>query len=261
MNLKYYQVDAFTSQQFKGNPAGVIFSDISDTVLMQKIAFENNLSEPAFISEIDNEFYIRWFTPYCEVDLCGHATLASAFIFFNYIDSNKDTFKANSKSGELRVTKNSSMYYLDFPIDELNEYKNMKLIEEVFNEKPEAILMGRHDILAIFKNENTIKNLKPNFSLMCDIDVRGFIASAEGNDVDFVSRCFFPITGINEDPVTGSAHTTLIPYWFNRLNKNNMMAKQLSERGGLLDCSIKDDRVFIGGQAVLYFSGTIEIKS
>ena len=261
MNLKYYQVDAFTSQQFKGNPAGVIFSDISDTVLMQKIAFENNLSETAFISEIDNEFYIRWFTPYCEVDLCGHATLASAFIFFNYIDSNKDIFKANSKSGEVRVTKNSSMYYLDFPVDKLNEYKNMQLIEEVFNEKPEAVLMGRHDILAIFNNENTIKNLKPNFSLMCDIDVRGFIASAVANDVDFVSRCFFPITGINEDPVTGSAHTTLIPYWSNRLNKNNMMAKQISERGGLLDCSIKDDRVFIGGQAVLYFSGTIEIKS
>ena len=134
-------------------------------------------------------------------------------------------------------------------------------IEDVFNEKPEAVLMGRHDILAIFNNENTIQNLKPNFSLMCDIDVRGFIASAEANDVDFVSRCFFPITGINEDPVTGSAHTTLIPYWSNRLNKNNMMAKQISERGGLLDCSIKDDRVFIGGQAVLYFSGTIEIKS
>ena len=248
MKFKYYQVDAFTDKVFKGNPAGVIFSDIDDKKLMQKIAFENNLSETAFVSKINNEYYIRWFAPLCEVDLCGHATLASAFIFFNYIDKNASEFCVNSKSGLLIVRRDNNKYYLDFPLDILNTYEDFNFIELALGFRPDELFLGRDDILAIFKDESIIKNITPDFNLLSSISNRGVIASAKSHDVDFVSRCFFPSTGVNEDPVTGSAHTTLLPYWSSRLNKKDMIAKQISQRGGLLYCSVDNNRAIIRGE-------------
>ena len=261
MKFKYYQVDAFTDKVFKGNPAGVIFSDIDDKKLMQKIAFENNLSETAFVAKINNEYYIRWFAPLCEVDLCGHATLASAFIFFNYIDKNASEFCVSSKSGILIVRRDNNKYYLDFPLDILNTYEDFNFIELALGHRPQELFQGRDDILAIFKNESVIKDMTPDFNLLSSISNRGVIASAKSHDVDFVSRCFFPSTGVKEDPVTGSAHTTLLPYWSSRLDKKDMIAKQISQRGGLLYCSVDNKRAIIGGEAILFLTGEIEIKS
>lgn len=260
MKYKYYQVDAFASEVFKGNPAGVIFSEINDEQLMQKIAFENNLSETAFISQRNNEYFIRWFAPLCEVNLCGHATLAAAYIFFNYIDKNAQEFCVNSKSGKLKVTKNEDRYFLDFPQDNLKPYDDFDLIEKVVGIKPKEIFRGRDDILAIFDNELDIHDINPNFEMLSDITTRGLIVSAQSKEYDFISRCFFPGAGVNEDPVTGSAHTTLVPYWTKILNKRNLLAKQVSERGGLLYCEMSSDRVIIGGSAVLFLIGEIELN-
>jgi len=260
MKYKYYQVDAFTNEPFKGNPAGVIFANIENEELMQKIAFENNLSETAFISQRNNEYFIRWFAPLCEVNLCGHATLAAAHIFFNYIDKNAQEFCVNSKSGKLKVTKNEDRYFLDFPQDNLKSYDDFDLIEKVVGIKPKELFKGRDDILAIFDNELDIHDINPNFEILSDITTRGLIVSAQSKEYDFISRCFFPGAGVNEDPVTGSAHTTLVPYWTEVLNKRNLLAKQVSERGGLLYCEMSSDRVIIGGSAVLFLIGEIELN-
>ena len=263
MKLKYYQVDAFTENVFKGNPAGVIFSDLNDEILMQKIAFENNLSETAFISKVNNEFFIRWFTPLCEVELCGHATLASAFVFFNYIDKNATKFVVNSKSGFLEVNKNSDdLLCMNFPLDSINKLdSNLPEIEFFLGQKPNEIYKGKVDYLCIFDDESDIINLKPNFSSSISIKSRGIIVTAKSEKYDFVSRCFFPQTGVDEDPVTGSAHTTLMPYWSNILNKTNLIAKQISQRGGILKCKLVNDRVIISGKAVLFLEGEIILNS
>jgi len=262
MKLKYYQVDAFTESVFKGNPAGIIFSDLNDETLMQKIAFENNLSETAFISKKNNEYFIRWFTPYCEVDLCGHATLASAYIYFNHIDKNSNKFIVNSKSGYLNVTKNKDTFSLNFPADTIDEVVSiLPEIDFFLGQKPDKIFKGRDDYLCIFDNETKVANLRPNFSSSTSINSRGIIASAKSNKYDFVSRCFFPQAGVNEDPVTGSAHTTLIPYWSKILNKTSLIAKQISQRGGILECELENDRVIISGKAVLFLEGEITLNS
>ena len=259
MKYKYYQVDAFTDKIFKGNPAGVIFANINDDELMQKIAFENNLSETAFVSKINDEFFIRWFAPLCEVNLCGHATLASAFIFFNFIDRDATEFYVNSKSGTLKVTKNSNKYFLDFPLDEIKPYSDYDLIENIVGLRPIDLYQGRDDILAIFENESDIYNVNPKFNLLADINSRGLIVTGPSKEYDFISRCFFPGAGVNEDPVTGSAHTTLIPYWSKVLNKSKMLAKQVSQRGGILHCDISGERAIIGGEAVLFLIGEIDL--
>ena len=259
MKYKYYQVDAFTNQPFGGNPAGVIFANIEDEQLMQKIAFENNLSETAFISKTNNEYFIRWFAPLCEVNLCGHATLASAYVFFNFIDKDATEFCLNSKSGVLKVTKKNNKYFLDFPKDELKPYGDYDLIEKIVGIRPIDLHQGRDDILAIYDTEADIHEITPNFNLLADISSRGLIVSAHSKEYDFISRCFFPGTGVNEDPVTGSAHTTLIPYWSKVLNKTKMLAKQVSQRGGILHCDISGDRVIIGGEAVLFLIGEIDL--
>jgi PhzF family phenazine biosynthesis protein len=259
MKYKYYQVDAFTNQPFEGNPAGVIFANIEDEQLMQKIAFENNLSETAFISKTNNEYYIRWFAPLCEVNLCGHATLASAYVFFNFIDKDATEFCLNSKSGVLKVTKKNNKYFLDFPKDELKPYGDYDLVEKVVGKRPIDLYHGRDDILAIYDIEADIHEIIPNFNLLADISSRGLIVSAQSKEYDFISRCFFPGAGVNEDPVTGSAHTTLIPYWSKVLNKTKMLAKQVSQRGGILHCDISGDRVIIGGEAVLFLIGEIDL--
>ena len=258
MNIPIYYIDAFADKLFSGNPAAVIFSDIDDGDLMQKIAQENNLSETAFIREESGAFLIRWFAPSCEIDLCGHATLASAFVYFNFINKLADEFIVNSKTNEqLKVNVSGDLLLLDFPKDVLRINSMHEEILGVLGVPPIELYEGRDDILAILDNEALVKSLKPDFSLLKNINKRGLIVSAEGSDCDFVSRCFFPSTGVDEDPVTGSAHTTLTPYWSNRLGKKKLHAKQLSERGGVLYCEEKKSRVIIGGKAVKYMQGNI----
>lgn len=260
MSTPIYYVDAFTDKLFSGNPAAVIFSQIKDEQLMQKIAAENNLSETAFIREENGIFYIRWFAPLCEIDLCGHATLASAFIFFKYIKPESSVFEVHSqKNGILKVTKKNNLLVLDFPKDSLSKYNEFSLIEEIINTNPLELYKGRDDVLAIVESEDSVRSLDINFELLNKINARGLIVSARGTKSDFVSRFFAPSAGVNEDPVTGSAHTTLIPYWSNKLDKTSMHAEQLSERGGVLYCEDKNDRVLIGGNAIEYLKGEINI--
>lgn len=260
MSTPIYYVDAFTDKLFSGNPAAVIFSQIKDEQLMQKIAAENNLSETAFIREENGIFHIRWFAPLCEIDLCGHATLASAYIFFKYIKPESSMFEVQSlKNGILKVTKKNNLLVLDFPKDSLSQYNEFSLIEEIININPIELYRGRDDVLAIVESEDSVRNLDINFELLNKINARGLIVSAEGTKSDFVSRFFAPSAGVNEDPVTGSAHTTLIPYWSNKLGKTSMHAEQLSERGGILYCEDKNDRVLIGGNAIEYLKGEINI--
>jgi len=260
MSVPIHYVDAFTDKLFSGNPAAVIFSDINDENLMQKIAAENNLSETAFIRNDSRNYHIRWFAPLCEIDLCGHATLASAYIYFKYINPESSQFKVQSlKNGVLKVTKKDDLLILDFPKDSLNKYDDKKFIEKIVNSKVIDLYKGRDDVLAIVEYENDIKDLNINLQLLNNLSARGLIVSARGVDCDFVSRFFAPSAGVNEDPVTGSAHTSLIPYWSERLNKTSLIAQQLSERGGVLFCEDKGDRVLIGGRAVEYLKGEINI--
>ena len=260
MSIPIYYVDAFTDRLFSGNPAAVVFSDIEDEKLMQKIAAENNLSETAFIKKVNGQYQIRWFAPLCEIDLCGHATLASAFIYFKYINQESSQFEVQSlKNGALKVTKKDDLLVLDFPKDLLNKYDDNKFIEEIINSKVIDLYKGRDDVLAIVESEYDIKDLNINLQLLNNLSARGLIVSARGKNCDFVSRFFAPSAGVIEDPVTGSAHTSLIPYWSERLNKTSLTAQQLSERGGVLYCEDKGDRVLIGGKAVEYLKGEISI--
>jgi PhzF family phenazine biosynthesis protein len=261
MELKMYQVDAFASKLFSGNPAAVVIleSPLSEG-LMQSIALENNLSETAFININESPIPIRWFTPTLEVNLCGHATMASAKILFEHfpnITGNEISF--SSKSGILKVTKNAEDICLNFPADDPESQEMDTLFAEALGESPIKILRGTDDFLAVFETEHQIQTMNPDFTKLAKINSRGVVISAPGNDVDFVSRCFFPQTGVDEDPVTGSAHTMLIPYWAKQLDKIEFKAHQLSARGGVLDCKLINDRVLISGKSVIYFEGMISI--
>ena len=258
MKFDVYFVDAFTSETFSGNPAAVIFSDISDEVLMQNIAAENNLSETAFINLSNNG--IRWFSPTCEVNLCGHATLASAFIYFNYLDNSKESIVLNSASGELKVYKKNKYLQLDFPKDKFERVDMVEKVRIATGVKPIETYIGDINLFAVYENEEVISNIQPDFDAVSKLDGQGLIISSSSNQYDFVSRYFCPKFGINEDPVTGSAHTTLIPYWSEKFGKDSLTAKQVSKRGGELFCQNKEDRVLIGGNAVLYMKGIIEIS-
>ena len=256
-----YQVDAFASKLFSGNPAAVVIleSPLSED-LMQSIALENNLSETAFININESPIPIRWFTPTLEVDLCGHATMASAKIIFEHFpDIAGSEISFSSKSGILKVSKNAENICLNFPVDDPEPQKMDAFFAEALGEPPIEILRGTDDFLAVFKTEQQIQAMKPDFTKLAKINSRGVVISAPGNDVDFVSRCFFPQTGVDEDPVTGSAHTMLIPYWAKQLDKIQFKAHQLSARGGVLDCNLINDRVLISGKSVIYFEGMISI--
>tara|TARA_B100001093_G_scaffold45914_1_gene39061 strand:+ start:307 stop:1092 length:786 start_codon:yes stop_codon:yes gene_type:complete len=261
MTTPIYYVDAFADQLFSGNPAAVIFSQINDAHLMQHIAAENNLSETAFIRESNGKLFIRWFAPSCEIDLCGHATLASAFIFFKYINKvSSNIFEVScAKHGNLKVYKKNNYYYLDFPRDHLIREETSPLIESAIGHKLNNLYRGRDDYLVKLKSENQIIGLKPDFSILKEINARGLIVTAPGDDCDFVSRCFFPSTGVDEDPVTGSAHTSLVPFWAEITGKKKFNAKQLSSRGGKLFCELEGSRVLIGGKVLEYMKGTINI--
>ena len=261
MKLKMYQVDAFANKLFSGNPAAVVIleSPLKDDV-MQSIAAENNLSETAFVSINENRFSIRWFTPSTEVDLCGHATLASARILFEYYPSlSGEEINFDSKSGNLKVTKGIGGLCLNFPADYPIEAESSSLFFEILGIEPLKLLRGKDDYLAVFRNQQQVEEIQPKFYLLKKLDARGLVISAPGDEVDFVSRCFYPEAGIEEDPVTGSAHTMLTTYWAAELNKNELDAHQLSKRGGKLNCSLANERVLISGDSVIYFEGTISI--
>lgn len=257
--MKIYQIDAFTKSVFSGNPAAVCPPEqwLSDEI-MQKIAAENNLAETAFYVKNGNKYEIRWFTPQTEVDLCGHATLASAYVLFHYENHSDTTITFYSpRSGDLEVTKDGDLLSLNFPTDTLEPITLTNEILDAFDVKPKLAFKGKTDYMLIFNTEEEILNLKPNFDKISKLNVRGVIVTAKGNTTDFVSRFFAPQSGINEDPVTGSAHTTLIPYWAKELNKTVLSAIQLSERKGYLDCELLDNRVRISGYAKCYLIGDL----
>ncbi|PXV66348.1 PhzF family phenazine biosynthesis protein [Dysgonomonas alginatilytica] len=259
MEQRIYQIDAFTDKVFSGNPAAVcpLNKWLSDSV-MQKIAMENNLAETVFYVKQDNHYEIRWFTPSVEVDLCGHATLAAAFVLFNYESYKENIIHFYSpRSGNLTVAKQGELLTLNFPTDVFESIPLTNELTDVFNITPEFAFRGKTDYLLVFTNEEQIKQLIPRFDRISKLDGRGVIVTAKGDEVDFVSRFFAPQSGIAEDPVTGSAHTTLTPYWSDILGKDELTAIQLSERRGYLKCKYLNDRVEISGQARMYLKGEI----
>jgi PhzF family phenazine biosynthesis protein len=260
MKLTIYQVDAFTKEVFRGNPAAICpLESWLDAELMQRIALENNLSETAFFVKKDDVYEIRWFTPTFEIDLCGHATLASAFVIFEILKLETETVKFHShKSGELSVEKNGDLFVLDFPSRPVAKAEIPEGLIEALGKEPKEVFKAR-DYFLVYETEQEILDIAPNFSKLIEIDAHGFIVTAKGEDSDFVSRFFAPEVGVFEDPVTGSAHCNLIPFWAERLGKTEMFAKQISQRGGELFCSLNGDRVKIGGNAVLYLKGEIYI--
>ena len=257
MKIPYYQIDAFTSHLFSGNPAGVCLLDewIEDSTL-QAIAAENNLSETAFLVPSGKEFTIKWFTPKVEVDLCGHATLASAFVVFNYVDSSRDRVCFESMSGLLTVKREHDILSMDFPSHTPTPCSAPDDLIAGMRIEPRDVFRSK-DYLVLYDSEEDIKSLRPNMEKLVRLDGLGVIATAPGSTCDFVSRFFAPSVGIPEDPVTGSAHCTLIPYWALKTGKTQFHARQLSERGGELFCEHLGDRVAIAGRAVTYLEGTI----
>lgn len=259
MKQKIFQVDAFTSSVFGGNPAGVCpLNEWLDSEIMQNIAAENNLAETAFFVNKGTFFDLRWFTPEIEIDLCGHATLASGHILFNHMGFQGDEILFQSRSGPLKVIRNGDLFTLDFPASNNLPVKQFEELSEGLNATPLEVVKSR-DYLALFKSENDISKVQPDFSKLKELDALGIIITAPGDNSDFVSRFFAPAAGINEDPVTGSAHTMLIPFWAERLRKNKLHAYQISKRGGELWCELVNDRVLISGQAVTYLEGEITI--
>ncbi len=259
--IPIYQVDAFTHRPFSGNPAAVcVLADPVSEEAMQNIAMENNLAETAFITRGSDEWLIRWFTPVTEVDLCGHATLASAYVVLYILEPQSDKVVFRSRvMGNLIVRKKGDLLELDFPADELHGCIVPDLIRESIGNAPLECHMGRTDYLLLYGSESDILSLNPDFRKLALADGRGVIVTAPGSDVDFVSRFFAPQAGIDEDPVTGSAHTTLTPFWSARLGKKTLTARQLSPRGGLLGCTLLSDRTLIAGRAILYLKGEIYV--
>jgi len=260
--MNYYVVDAFSDKLFSGNQAGVCLLDewLKDET-MQKIAAENNLAETAFVLKRNNYYDLRWFTPETEMDLCGHATLASAFVVANFLDKGISAMDFHTKSGVLPVKKIGELFEMDFPSRKPEKIDITSLMEQAVGVPVLEAHMSR-DMLLLLDNEEQVKNLCPDMSLVAKLpDCFALIVTAKGDSADFVSRFFAPNAGIPEDPVTGSAHSTLIPFWAERLNKDKMNAKQLSKRGGTLYCQNCGDRVKISGRAVLYLQGVIFLDS
>jgi PhzF family phenazine biosynthesis protein len=259
MKLPYYEVSAFTANPFGGNPAGVCPLDawLPDSAL-QGIAANNNLAETAFTVPRGNEFDLRWFTPAVEMDLCGHATLAAAFVLFSERGFKGDQVRFHSRSGVLAVYRNSDRLTLDFPSRPPAPTDLPEALARGLGALPKEVLKSR-DYLAVFASEAEVRDLKPDFAKLKTLDCLGIIVTAPGTDCDFVSRFFAPGAGVDEDPVTGSAHCTLIPYWSSRLGKTKLFARQISARGGELFCELTGERVRIGGRAVTYLRGEIEI--
>lgn len=260
MKLPIYQADAFADSIFRGNPAAIVPLEnwLSDE-LMQHIAAENNLSETAFFVKQDEVYHLRWFTPKVEVDLCGHATLAAAHILFTELEVTAEQIRFNTRSGILTVHKSKKGYMMDFPAENMPRVQEPPQLFEALGIPRTPYTYQSDDILVVLGSEQEVASLKPNFSLLKEMDARGVIVTAPGNTVDFVSRFFAPRVGVSEDPVTGSAHTKLAPLWAKTLGKNKLVARQISERGGTLELHVKGERVEIYGQAVTYLKGEIYI--
>ncbi|MCW9026443.1 MAG: PhzF family phenazine biosynthesis protein [Thiovulaceae bacterium] len=259
MTLDMYQIDAFASKVFDGNPAAVIpLQEWLDDTLMQKIAQENNLSETVFFVKEGKSYHIRWFTPNTEVDMCGHATLASAYVLFEVLGFKGDVIEFNSKSGILKVKKEDKKYVMDFPIQTIDKCEIPKKIIDAFDKTPIECYKSM-DYLVVFENEQDILDAKVNLQLLKELDLRGVIITSKSSNYDFVCRFFAPSHGIDEDPVTGSAYTQLVPFWRDKLNKNTFASKQISQRGGEVFCKLDADRVEISGEAVKYLEGKIEV--
>jgi len=260
MKIPIYQIDAFSGRVFSGNPAAVCPLEewLEDSVL-QGIALENNLSETAFfVSENSDEYHIRWFTPVTEVDLCGHATLAAGFVVLNNLDQSLDQVAFKSRSGRLVVARDGELLSMDFPSQRPLPCDIPRALIEGLGREPIDVQCSE-DYLALFSSEKDVLDLNPDIRKLIELDRRGVIVTAKGNEVDFVSRFFAPKFGINEDPVTGSAHCALTPYWAKKLNKKDLHARQVSPRGGELFCKDRDDRVVIAGQAVQFMYGHITV--
>jgi predicted PhzF superfamily epimerase YddE/YHI9 len=263
MRLPIYQVDAFTDKLFGGNPAAVcpLESFLPDAT-MQAIAAENNLSETAFLVGEGGEYLLRWFTPMVEVDLCGHATLASAHVVFDFLEPGRDSVCFRTlKAGTLEVSRRAGLMVMDFPARPAMPCEPPPGLLAALGGTPHDVLRAR-DHLVVYGSAAEIAALEPDLAALAAVDCWAAIVTAPGEDgIDFVSRFFAPAQGVPEDPVTGSAHTTLVPYWAKSLGKNFLTARQLSRRGGLLHCSLNGERVDIGGYAVTYLTGHMELQN
>jgi PhzF family phenazine biosynthesis protein len=250
MKLRQYQVDAFATRAFEGNPAAVCpLARWLDDDLLQAIAEENNLSETAFFMPSDNGFRLRWFTPASEVDLCGHATLATAHVLFEHLGHAGPVIAFETRSGVLTVRRKGNLLEMDFPASPPTPYAGFELLSRALGRQPLEVLRA-DDYMAVFNDDATVRGIAPDFALLRTLDLRGVIVTAPGGSDDFVSRFFAPRLGVPEDPVTGSAHCTLAPYWAGRLGKQRLSARQVSKRGGSLTCELKGDRVLLSGAAV-----------
>ncbi len=260
MKLKQYQVDAFANKVFEGNPAAVCPLDdwLADD-LMQAIAAENNLAETAFFVQEGDDYRIRWFTPKAEVDLCGHATLASAFVLFNELAYQGATITFNSRSGPLIVAQNHDYFEMDFPNEKPSPCELPFNIAEALgldDDQVQQCFLGG-DLIVQLTSEHAVYEAQPNLAQISQINARGLIITAISSRYDFVNRCFFPNLGIDEDPVTGSAFTQLVPMWAEQLNQTQFDAKQVSQRGGEVFCSLQGDRVVLKGRASLFMRAEI----
>jgi len=263
MKLPIYQVDAFADGIFTGNPAAVVpLQDWLSDELMLRIAMENNLSETAFFVKTDEGYHLRWFTPEYEIDLCGHATLASAYVIKNFIEPHLAAIHfTTQKAGVLTASAKEGLYTLDFPSRPPVECTPPeKLLESLGVAHAAAILKSR-DYFVVLPDEEAVKNVTPDYTLMAELDTIGVIVTAKGQSADVVSRCFYPGAGIPEDPVTGSAHCNIIPYWSGKLHKNKLHCRQLSARGGEIWCELHGDRVLMSGRCALFLQGEIDLST
>lgn len=261
MKLTIYQVDAFAEKVFTGNPAAIVpLENWIEDDLMQKIALENNLAETAFFVKTDNGYHVRWFTPALEIDLCGHATLASAYIIKNFIEPHLAEINFTTQmAGTLRAMAKDGIYTLDFPSRMPKPCETPDKLLKSLNITTAVEVLKSRDYFVVLPNEDAVKNVEPDFSLMNDLEPVGVIITAKGQSADIVSRFFYPGAGIPEDPVTGSAHCNIVPYWTDKLGKTKLFCKQLSQRGGDLHCELEGDRVLMSGKCVLYLKGEIEV--
>ncbi|MBX7168889.1 MAG: PhzF family phenazine biosynthesis protein [Pirellulales bacterium] len=257
MRISLYQVDAFTSRVFGGNPAAVCpLERWLPAAVLQGLAAENNLSETAFLVGGAGRYELRWFTPTIEVDLCGHATLAAAYVVFEHLEPGRVHVEFTSRSGPLHVRRKGARLVLDFPARPPQPCVTPPALLAGLDRAPRAVLRSR-DYLAVYDSAAEIRALRPDFRRLAELDALGLIVTAPGEETDFVSRFFAPQSGIDEDPVTGSAHCTLVPYWAEVLGKTELTARQLSTRGGELWCRLAGERVDIAGEAVLYLRGEV----
>lgn len=258
--MKYFVVDAFAEHVFGGNPAGVcVLEKAIAPELMQSIAKENNLSETAFVYPEEDHYCLRWFTPADEIDLCGHATLGTAYVISNFVEKDAKIMHFHTKSGVLTVERKGDLFEMDFPSRMPEKIDAVENVADVIGIKPVETHLSR-DLIVVLESEKDVKNVQPDFAKMEQLDMGlCVVVTAKGEKEDFVSRCFAPKLGVNEDPVTGSTHSTLIPFWAERLQKQNMVARQLSQRGGVLYCENAGERVKVSGKAVLYMVGELEV--